>query len=820
MPTIPLTGSPTVLDGGTSTLIAVTNSGTVPVQVQAAGPSGRIGRQILPGASATVPGWRDVRTTVQTAGQAGQVDVTLTAGTPAAGPGPGAVLFSPGAAASMSVVVTGGSWFSDEGLTAAVTWPKTVTTPTSYYPAAPGSVTAVMTVGSATQTRGVRVVDGAAETIRWESTEAADGHLSGQTAEAQTAVGAGSGTYVGLPSGGTVGQVPVIGTAGTPPVMAWGTGGGGSTALSTAYRMRRTARVASAQAAGVATQLRWTTFGSSVADVKVRELGPTLIRTFGGQQAGAIIGTWGSSAGPAGTSTSNVSTNASTGTVTDRNSDQSVWPSGLTTAFTTTGSRTYGLGGGSPTCDNIEIYYLTGAASSTDGGTFSYQVDSGSVVNVDTSVGGTGIGRVQLTPTLGAHTIKLSWVSGNSRVVGVGFWNSTISGVVPVNVAQGGINLWNCADQAFANFQTFLGWVNPDVITFEMKDSQIDAAAIAGFTAPFPFTYMAKWLDAVKNASTTNAGPDVLLIGSTPASNDATPSQQLAVNTQLATIAATYQPGLNVFAWDGYTPLGAWANVLAMDPGDTTWKGDGTHLGWKAQDFLAGLLARDIGLFQLAALPSGRDLNAATATALTQMAVGPVGAANLYVKNANPDVKLSGSRNIVFTDLTGATVVAQIAVTGGSDSILPRYSRMGGSGYPFIYGADSNNIAVGNSGSGSAPRDVILRSVVKGLLATAAVSGAVSVDLTNFTLQELTLTGNITSLAFANGSSTNGWDIELHIVQGGSGSYTLAGANASIKWAGGTAPTLSTAVGARDVLRFRKLAGPIYVEIGRTLGIA
>jgi len=36
-----------------------------------------------------------------------------------------------------------------------------------------------------------------------------------------------TGTFVGLPSGGAVGQVPVVSATGAPPTMAWGSGGGG-----------------------------------------------------------------------------------------------------------------------------------------------------------------------------------------------------------------------------------------------------------------------------------------------------------------------------------------------------------------------------------------------------------------------------------------------------------------------------------------------------------------------------------------------------------------------------------------------------------------
>jgi len=41
----------------------------------------------------------------------------------------------------------------------------------------------------------------------------------------------------------------------------------------------------------------------------------------------------------------------------------------------------------------------------------------------------------------------------------------------------------------------------------------------------------------------------------------------------------------------------------------------------------------------------------------------------------------------------------------------------------------------------------------------------------------------------------------LHVIQGGSGSYTLTW-NSVFKWPAGVAPTLTTTVGARDVMSF------------------
>ena len=168
MPTYTVTGAPTIVDAGTSTLVAVTNNGGVPVLIEP------LGRQVLPGASVTVPGWRDVRTVLRTSGPAASCDVTLTAGSPASKPGPGPVMLDPGGAVSMAVTITGGSWFTDEGLTVAASFPRTVTTPTPLYAAAPATVTVAGTVGTLTKTLGLNVVDGCAETFRFEASSDAE----------------------------------------------------------------------------------------------------------------------------------------------------------------------------------------------------------------------------------------------------------------------------------------------------------------------------------------------------------------------------------------------------------------------------------------------------------------------------------------------------------------------------------------------------------------------------------------------------------------------------------------------------------------------
>jgi hypothetical protein len=82
-----------------------------------------------------------------------------------------------------------------------------------------------------------------------------------------------------------------------------------------------------------------------------------------------------------------------------------------------------------------------------------------------------------------------------------------------------------------------------------------------------------------------------------------------------------------------------------------------------------------------------------------------------------------------------------------------------------------------------------------------SVSGALTIDFANGYYQELTLTGNVISLAFANGpASGEGKSVVVDFVQGGSGSYTVT--FTSTKFDSGIAPTLSTGVGDIDRIAF------------------
>lgn len=79
--------------------------------------------------------------------------------------------------------------------------------------------------------------------------------------------------------------------------------------------------------------------------------------------------------------------------------------------------------------------------------------------------------------------------------------------------------------------------------------------------------------------------------------------------------------------------------------------------------------------------------------------------------------------------------------------------------------------------------------------ATFAAEQTIYADAATF--QTVTLTANITAFTISNG--VPGQPLRLKLTQGGAGSYTVAW-NTPIKWPGGSAPTLTTTVGASDII--------------------
>ena len=83
---------------------------------------------------------------------------------------------------------------------------------------------------------------------------------------------------------------------------------------------------------------------------------------------------------------------------------------------------------------------------------------------------------------------------------------------------------------------------------------------------------------------------------------------------------------------------------------------------------------------------------------------------------------------------------------------------------------------------------------------TLTYAATLNVDWNNGNTQSVVLTASVTTLNFSNGQ--DGGKYVLMIKQGGTGSYTIPAAPASVRWPEGTGPTLTTTVGKTDYIGF------------------
>ncbi len=133
-----------------------------------------------------------------------------------------------------------------------------------------------------------------------------------------------------------------------------------------------------------------------------------------------------------------------------------------------------------------------------------------------------------------------------------------------------------------------------------------------------------------------------------------------------------------------------------------------------------------------------------------------------------------------------------------------------------IAGASVGAIIVANGSGGSATsnnantpanlydndlRRPALKDYAEVINAIGNVTGSQAINAENGNVATLTLTGD-TTVTFTNPSATGkGCGLTLIITQNGTGNHIITWP-ISVKWAGGSAPTLSTAAASEDILSF------------------
>ncbi len=113
------------------------------------------------------------------------------------------------------------------------------------------------------------------------------------------------------------------------------------------------------------------------------------------------------------------------------------------------------------------------------------------------------------------------------------------------------------------------------------------------------------------------------------------------------------------------------------------------------------------------------------------------------------------------------------------------------------------------SGTADSPTVVNMAKAASGgqetISTNASATGAVTLNLANGNVFNLTLTGDVT-FTFSGATSGKACSFAAYIRQDATGGRTITWP-ASVDWAGGTPPTMSTAANALDIVVFETLDG-------------
>lgn len=543
--------------------------------------------------------------------------------------------------------------------------------------------------------------------------------------------------------------------------------------------------------------------------VKVVNYGDSMGQTVWREVAAEVEAAVGGVAGAYGPADSGINSmpgaiarNAVSGTITNNTADFDNWPTGVSEVFAAGAVREYvagpftgdgwsTAGGGTLYSDQWRVFY----AKSPSGGTFKLQIDGVDIgATVDTSGTLGTVGVITVNPTLGDHKLRIVNLSGTVTILLVGYENTTVSGLVSIGVTLGGSVLANATSRAWGHLGAVLATLAPDLMTIEAKET---AAGWPGaLTALF----------AMRAASVPLM--DVIGIGSPPVSDSGAgqDEQNNALRAACLANGATYVDTNWLFP--SYADMAARGFIT-----------DGTHPETNANRYRGSYLARVTGLTELLGrLSAARRQFVEGFTFRRRGTPSSVNAGHLY---ADPDfgfdLMAKLNRWFRFYDVTG-TEIARLS--NDRYTFLP-YAHLETLTGPLIR-RETDQIAKVIRGDLGATLttlgDFAARTFIT-VVTSANISGAVSANLTNGSVQLLTLTGNVTSFTFQNavGMSGSAAECEVHFIQDGTGSRTLAGAHASIKWAG-AAPTLTTTAGRRDIFRFRISGGSFY-EISRSMNV-
>jgi hypothetical protein len=177
---------------------------------------------------------------------------------------------------------------------------------------------------------------------------------------------------------------------------------------------------------------------------------------------------------------------------------------------------------------------------------------------------------------------------------------------------------------------------------------------------------------------------------------------------------------------------------------------------------------------------------------------GGTGAATAANARTALSAAASGA-NSDITSLTGLTTALTVGQGGSGATTLTGIVKGNGTSAFTAVTAPSGTI-VGTTDTQTLSAKTLTNPTVTNYVETpysANSSTAITLDLANGTVQIITLTGNAT---ITMPTATSGKSFIMFLKQDGTGSRTVTWS--TVKWAGGTAPTITSTASRQDILSF------------------
>ena len=166
--------------------------------------------------------------------------------------------------------------------------------------------------------------------------------------------------------------------------------------------------------------------------------------------------------------------------------------------------------------------------------------------------------------------------------------------------------------------------------------------------------------------------------------------------------------------------------------------------------------------------------------------------------NTSTDASWSGNLLLYAGDYTSTNAGKRLGVQIQSD---------GTQALVGFFGATPVAKPTGDIGTALTNLGLVTTPATSTITVDTPSAGAVTCNLATSNWHQITFAAN-TTITLSNVGTNQ--QFTLIIIQGGSGSYNVTFSGMTIKWPGGAAPTLTTAVGGIDVLTFKQISAGNY----------